>query len=385
MTSFGESDGSSEVNFSPLSAKVWKPKVNASAPTPVTKRVYTTRTYNMPVSNGGWSRNSSAAASNTVSQKNRPRNTQNRPPSKIPVGPPVTWKPLTAEEKSALLGLNLRDSERLILVKVIDALNAGQSAKFVSHLKALAKEMSGNSCTDDMLPMLSRIVPGDLCAAQVADVIWSLGGLGFSATDANHRQLLYGMLERFCELEVVNSREVTTALVGFSKMRFRWSLLQKETQEDIIMAVGAVAATLNDREVGNLLHALSKLAVPWSDFPKTTQASIMESFVKHSKLLVSQQGSMAIYSLGIMGLSLENLHPAMRDHIYTVSLSVLGESKSNIHRSVTQQASNVIYGLGKMNAKWNELPPYVRDGIMAAVVNAMGYMNEQEVANTIYS
>ena len=105
----------------------------------------------------------------------------------------------------------------------------------------------------------------------------------------------------------------------------------------MIAAVGQVASTLNDREVGNLLHSLSKLAVPWSVFPKPVQHDLLESFIRVSKLLVSQQGSMAVYSLGLMGLTLDNVTPAVRDHVFVVALSVLEESKVHVHPSVTQQ------------------------------------------------
>ena len=94
---------------------------------------------------------------------------------------------------------------------------------------------------------------------------------------------------------------------------------------------------------------------------------------------------MAIYSLGLMGLVLDDVTPAVRDHIYVISLAVLEESKVHVDQSVTQQASNVIYGLAKMGAKYKQLPMHVVTGIKEGIIHAMGSMNEQEVANTIYS
>lgn len=173
--------------------------------------------------------------------------------------------------------------------------------------------------------------------------------------------------------------------VGFSKLRFRWNYLSEENRDDIVEAVGKVASTLNDREVGNLLHSLSKLGAPWSAFSKPVQNNLLESFIRVSKLLVSQQGSMAVYSLGLLGLSLDNVTPAVRDHIFVVALSVLEESKVHVHQSVTQQVSNVIYGLAKMGVRYKNLPPYVVTGIEEGVLNTMDSMNEQEVSNTIYS
>lgn len=94
---------------------------------------------------------------------------------------------------------------------------------------------------------------------------------------------------------------------------------------------------------------------------------------------------MAVYSLGLLGLSLDNVTPAVRDHIFVVALSVLEESKVHVHQSVTQQVSNVIYGLAKMGVRYKNLPPYVVTGIEEGVLNTMDSMNEQEVSNTIYS
>lgn len=176
-----------------------------------------------------------------------------------------------------------------------------------------------------------------------------------------------------------------TYQVGFSKLRFRWGYITEENRVDIISAVGHVASTLNDREVGNLLHSLSKLGVPWSVFPKPVQNNLLESFIRVSKLLVSQQGSMAVYSLGLMGVTLDYVTPAVRDHIFVVALSVLEESKVHVHPSVTQQVSNVIYGLAKMGVKYKSLPPYVSAGIEDGILNTMTSMNEQEISNTIYS
>lgn len=152
-----------------------------------------------------------------------------------------------------------------------------------------------------------------------------------------------------------------------------------------MLAVGQVASGLNDREVGNLLHSLSKLAVPWSALPVTAQNDLLQSFIRVSKLLVSQQGSMAVYSLGLMGVTLDNVNPAVRDHIFVVAMSVLEESKVHVVRSITQQVSNVIYGLAKMGARYKSLPPNVSIGIQDGIMNTMASMNEQEISNTIYS
>jgi hypothetical protein len=193
------------------------------------------------------------------------------------------------------------------------------------------------------------------------------------------------LLHKFVEAEGLTPRQVTTSLGGLARMRLKWEQLSSGTRRDIVTALDAVCLEFNDREIGNCLHSLSKLQLPWSGLPVSVQAGLLETFMKKSKSLVSQQGSMAIYSLGLMGLEAETVTQAVRDHIFIVALAVLEETKVSTYRSVSQQTSNVIYGLAKMGFKWASIPLHVQEGIEDAIRNVIKYMNEQEVANTIYS
>lgn len=274
---------------------------------------------------------------------------------------------------------------KFYMEKLVSATDEKDARKFVKSLKSLAMEQNNAHCVPKLVPMLDAIVIKDLDGSLTADLIWSLGRLNFAVTQSEQKPLLMNLMGRFCELDDLTSREVTTSLVGFSKLRFRWSYLSTEMQEDIVLAVGGVSDTLNDREVGNLLHSFSKLGVPWTAFPRSHQNGLLEAVVRVSKRLVSQQGSMAIYSLGLMGVVLDDVTPAVRDHIFVISLAVLEESKVHVDQSVTQQVSNVIYGLAKMGAKYKQLPMHVVTGVKEGIIHAMGSMNEQEVANSIYS
>jgi hypothetical protein len=77
--------------------------------------------------------------------------------------------------------------------------------------------------------------------------------------------------------------------------------------------------------------------MPWADMPKTMRDGLLESFVVNSKNLVSQQGSMAIYALGLMGFQLDTALPAVQDNIFAVSTLVLQESGVDKSREVNQQ------------------------------------------------
>jgi len=53
--------------------------------------------------------------------------------------------------------------------------------------------------------------------------------------------------------------------------------------------------------------------------------------------------------------------------------------------NVSLQVSNAIYGLGKMQVKLNNLPDSLKDNMKKAVEYSLLNMNDQELANTVYS
>ena len=224
-------------------------------------------------------------------------------------------------------------------------------------------------------------------ASRISELIWSMGRLGFKATVPEQAGLAMELLHRLTDNKSLSCREVTTALGGLARMNMKWMYLHEGTRTDIRTAIGAVALRLNDREIGNILHSMTKLMVPWHEFPNMTQNHLLESFVRNSidQKMVSHQGSMAIYSLGLLGIKLDAVTPAARDNIFSTSINVLEESYTAKTKQVTQQSSNVIYGLMKMGAEWNELPSPVKECIIKGFESVGESMNEQEVANTIYS
>jgi hypothetical protein len=163
-------------------------------------------------------------------------------------------------------------------------------------------------------------------ASCTSETIWIMSRIGFGVTTPLERDAMQMMLDRLCKLqrngeEEITPRIVTTSLGGFAKLGLRWQFVSPENKEDMVGMIGVTAATLNDREVSNLLHALSKMTIPWAIFPKAVQEGLLQSFVRESSALVSQQGSMTIYSLGLMGLSVGAVSVAVRERIYAVALS----------------------------------------------------------------
>jgi len=163
-------------------------------------------------------------------------------------------------------------------------------------------------------------------ATCTAEVVWIMSRIGFGVSTPLEREAMQMLLDRLCQLqrngeEEITPRIVTTSVGGFAKLGLRWQFVSQSNKDDMVGMIGITASSLNDREVSNLLHALSKMTIPWATFPKAVQEGLLESFVRESSALVSQQGSMTIYSLGLMGLSVGSVAPNVRDRIYTVALS----------------------------------------------------------------
>ena len=63
-----------------------------------------------------------------------------------------------------------------------------------------------------------------------------------------------------------------------------------------------------------------------------------------------------MYSLGLMGLNINNVTQAVRDNIFSISLDVL-RGKASQRLIIQPQKSNVMYGLAKLGVQYGSLPP----------------------------
>ena len=102
--------------------------------------------------------------------------------------------------------------------KLVSAAGEGDWWKFVKSLKSLAMEPNNAQCIPQLVPLLDRIDVKKLDGSLTADLVWSLGRLNFAVTHSEQKPLLMSLMYRFCELEEMSSREVTTSLVGFGKV-----------------------------------------------------------------------------------------------------------------------------------------------------------------------
>ena len=122
----------------------------------------------------------------------------------------------------------LRPGINYYMDKLISASDERDWWKFVKSLKSLAMEPNNAQCIPQLIPLLDRVEVKKLDGSLTADLVWSLGRLNFAVTHSEQKPLLMSLMYRFCELEEMSSREVTTSLVGFGKVYLIPFLLQHQ-------------------------------------------------------------------------------------------------------------------------------------------------------------
>lgn len=254
--------------------------------------------------------------------------------------------------------------------------------KFAQVLKSYASGPPQVAYSPNILIPLIHNLIDRFDATSFADCLWSLSRLNVNVRIPEQRALIIELVHGLCSQSVLTARQVTTSLGGLAKLNMRWDEFPVEIKEDIIKGLTSVCAAFNPREIGNVFHSLQKLEIPWTSLPVTLQNGLLDTFVAHADGLVSFQGAMSIYALGLMNLDTAQLTTKVQKTIFSVSLGVLKEAETNIHPSIAQQTSNIIYGLAKLGLA---LPENVRDQIIESLRCILGYMKEQEVANTVYS
>ena len=160
----------------------------------------------------------------------------------------------------------------------------------------------------------------------LADMIWSLGKIGTKYTKPEEKQFLAqylgGLLERH-QSKLLSSRDVTTVMGGLSKSGVRFHSFEPQIQAAMMRVFGDTAHTFNDREVSNILHSMTRIGLTWAELPMSFRNGIVESMNREHHNMINQQASMCIYSLGLLGLDIDKVAPAVRDRVYTIARSVL--------------------------------------------------------------
>lgn len=218
---------------------------------------------------------------------------------------------------------------------------------FTSNLKSLAVANTNNyDYTRDLSPLITALLdksPFVKDGKTLANWIWSLPKLGFRSGNPQHREIMLRLIDTLYRLDgrSLTARMVTTSVTGMSKFKLLWNKISNPTtRESILRAVGSTCHNLNDQEIGMTLHSLCKIQVDWKDIPDTVRSEIFKSISYHKSNIINRQGSISIYSLGLMGLEFDELSSQTKDDLFFISDNVLQKIFTEDDRSAVQHVSH---------------------------------------------
>ena len=211
---------------------------------------------------------------------------------------------------------------------------------FTRTFKSFARSnIQGNDYSKDVIPMISSLL--DTCpylsVSILVDWIWSVPQLGIRNSIPQHRDLVLRLIDRLYQPHhVLTAREVTTSVTGMAKFRLFWNRITNlDTKRNMVKAFGDVSPQLNEQEIGMMLHSLSKMNVPWTDLGDV-QMNILNALSKLKSRVINRQGSISIYSLGLMGLVFDDLPANTKNDLFFISNGVLNKIFIEDDRSAVQ-------------------------------------------------
>lgn len=220
-----------------------------------------------------------------------------------------------------LMGENI-DELLQLLQQFIDASNY---SGFVQDVKTLASSAPPDNPPEmiDSLYQMIKTILDRLKGEQLADIIWSLGKFANRVSNVKFRAVHQRLWSRLCAQINLTSRQVTTSFGGLAKLGILWQGMPPADRTSLERIVVSVAGSLNEREVGNLLHSLSRMGVQWAELSAHVQEALLANLLRQHKSMRAEHGTMTVYALGILGLSVEQLSPAERTGIFSMSTALL--------------------------------------------------------------
>lgn len=112
------------------------------------------------------------------------------------------------------IGYFTQDKYMIMLEECIE----NNDKEFSYVLKALANLGLNVKIPDGNIPqrligLINKLDLNSLDSRTFSELVWCLGKLNFGLNNYDQKSLLYKLLDRFCELKEMSSREVTTSLV----------------------------------------------------------------------------------------------------------------------------------------------------------------------------
>jgi len=212
---------------------------------------------------------------------------------------------------------------------------------FTAYLKTLAAaEYRSADLQSTLLPAFRRISTNLNNHKYFPTWIWCISKLGFQVSSEGYQDLLINMINVIYESRELEPRDVTTSITGMAKLKFLIHDLPANAVSNILRVIEPVSMVVNAREVGNLLHSLCKMGVEWKDLSPKTRSGYLQSFSRHKAELLNQQGSMSIYSLGLMGCVFDELDSKSKDDVIEVMQGIFEEVKKDQFRAKIQHVRN---------------------------------------------
>jgi hypothetical protein len=209
--------------------------------------------------------------------------------------------------------------------------------------------------------------------------LWSLSKIGLSSRIPNNKSLCMALLEVLVSSGTVSSRDIVTAVTGMMRIGFREKDFSPALRTRFFQTIERVTRVMNAREVGNLLYGLCKLKFQWSSLTPQSQENILQNFCIHKQDLMEGEGSMSIYAMGLLDATFDNMSEDFKKNLFEVAYGVVART------TMTQQYSNCLYGLAKMQTKFDSLPPALVKVISEGLADRLPDCIEQEFTNIIYS
>eukprot|EP00981_Chlorochromonas_danica_P007454 scaffold1754_cov180-Ochromonas_danica.AAC.10 len=258
----------------------------------------------------------------------------------------------------------------------------GDMERFITWLKALAARTKTDiTLANALLPWLEEMTD-QLSYKTIANWIWSLGRLGLSTRDTRHNKLILHALIKLNDAQGLSGRDLTTAFIGLRLAQVTQDDLFPSIHSSLAEKVNAVVDEFNVREISNILYALPKIGFPATFLSSSSWSTLWKKLQLDIDEVEPQEATMTIYSLGLLGVSVDQLEELEQEVVFKMVLKAMVPEGS---RQACQQNANVYLGLAKMGIRYVSIPSNVRERMEECLLKSNHFMNEQEVANVMYS
>ena len=122
-------------------------------------------------------------------------------------------------------------------------------------------------------------------------------------------------------------------------------------QTSIISALQNTINKMNEQEASNTISGLGRLEVSWNSLPQSLRQAIGEAFLSYLPVLGPKGLAMSVHGLGRMSADISTLPSQFRENIMIATCNI-----SSVFNA--QEVANTLYGLGKIGTNFPDLSTY---------------------------